>query len=112
MKGELGWGWRFMGVKVRMLGLLKKICGRDEFSLDLSGEIKLRDVIEKILEESGGLRNALLDPELKDPRPNTIILINGKEVSVLGGLEASVRDGDEIVIIPIVHGGSKTEDIV
>ncbi|HDO42088.1 MAG TPA: hypothetical protein ENH03_04220, partial [Candidatus Bathyarchaeota archaeon] len=47
----------------------------------------------------------LLDPELKDPRPNTIILVNGKEISVLSGLETEIEDGDEITIIPIIHGG-------
>lgn len=94
-----------MRVKVRMLGLLKKISGKEEFFINLNGESNLRDVIEKILEESSALRDILLDPELKDPRPNTIILINGKEISVLGGLEASIKDSDEIVIIPVVHGG-------
>ncbi|MCX8171169.1 MAG: MoaD family protein [Candidatus Bathyarchaeota archaeon] len=94
-----------MGVKVRMLGVLKRISGKDEISLDLSGGANLREVIERILEDIIGLKDILLDPELKDPRPNTIILVNGKEIGLLDGLETQIKDGDEIVLIPVVHGG-------
>jgi len=94
-----------MRVKVKMLGLLKKACGKPEVSMELDENSRLKDVISKIIEESKDLKNLLLDPELKDPRPNTIILVNGKEISVLSGLETEIEDGDEITIIPIIHGG-------
>jgi molybdopterin converting factor small subunit len=47
----------------------------------------------------------LIDPELDDPRTNALILVNGKEVSVLQGLNTKIKDGDELVLIPVVHGG-------
>jgi len=47
----------------------------------------------------------LIDPELNDPLPNAVILVNGKEIGILKGLETEVRDRDEIVIIPVIHGG-------
>jgi molybdopterin converting factor small subunit len=47
----------------------------------------------------------LIDPELNDPRPNALILVNGKEISVLKGLETTVKEGDQIILIPISHGG-------
>ncbi|MEM2320500.1 MAG: MoaD/ThiS family protein [Candidatus Bathyarchaeia archaeon] len=96
-----------MRVRVRVLGILRKALGKDELHVDVNagGEVKLRDIIEAVLREAGSLRDILLDPELKDPRPNTIILVNGRDISILGGLDAHVRDGDEIVLIPVVHGG-------
>jgi len=51
------------------------------------------------------LKRTLVDPDLKDPRPNTLILVNGKEISVLNGLETILRDGDEVVFIPVLHAG-------
>jgi molybdopterin converting factor small subunit len=41
------------------------------------------------------------------PRPtsNFIILVNGREISVLSGLETKLKSGDEIAIIPVSHGG-------
>jgi molybdopterin converting factor small subunit len=47
----------------------------------------------------------LIDPNLDDPRSNTLILLNGREISVLNGLGTEVADGDEITLIPVVHGG-------
>ncbi|MFX0092174.1 MAG: MoaD/ThiS family protein, partial [Candidatus Hodarchaeota archaeon] len=38
-------------------------------------------------------------------RPNALILVNGKEISVLNGLETQVEDGDKIVLVPVSHGG-------
>jgi molybdopterin converting factor small subunit len=51
------------------------------------------------------LKQTLIDPELEDPRPNTLILINGKEISVLNGLETMLKDEDEIIFIPVLHAG-------
>jgi len=34
-----------------------------------------------------------------------LILVNGREISVLNGLETKLKDGDEISLIPVVHGG-------
>lgn len=41
------------------------------------------------------------------PRPtsNFIILVNGREISVLSGLETTLHEGDEVTIIPVSHGG-------
>ncbi|MEM1606952.1 MAG: MoaD/ThiS family protein [Candidatus Bathyarchaeia archaeon] len=94
-----------MKVEVRMLGMLKKISGRDRVSLDLDEGLRLREVIERILEEINSLKDVLLDPELRDPRPNIIVLVNGKDISVLDGLDTQIKDGDDIVFIPIIHGG-------
>lgn len=96
-----------MRVKVKVLGIFKKTLGRDEVDVDLSNEreIRLKDVIKAILERASSLKDIVLDPELRDPRPNTIILVNGKEIGLLGGLETLIKDGDEVVLIPVVHGG-------
>jgi molybdopterin converting factor small subunit len=31
--------------------------------------------------------------------------VNGKEISVLNGLDTVLKDGDEVVFVPVVHGG-------
>lgn len=92
-------------VKVRFLGVFKKAYGKDHMVLQLKGKQKLATVIHSIAESSAELRRVLLDPELEDPRPNAIILVNGREVSVLNGLETEVGNRDEIVLIPVIHGG-------
>jgi len=50
-------------------------------------------------------KRTLIDPDLENPRLNTLILVNEKEVSVLNGLETMLKDGDEVVFIPVLHAG-------
>lgn len=93
-------------VKVRLLGVFREFSGRGRLSIELEKPTVVREVVQKLVESFPPEFNRLLiDPELKDPRPNALILVNGKEVGVLEGLETEVKKGDEIVLIPVSHGG-------
>jgi len=94
-------------VEVKLLGTLRGISGRDRIPLKLRGETAtVRDVIQELVDRlPGRFKRMLVDPELESPRPNTLILLNGREIGVLNGLETPVRDGDEVVLLPVSHGG-------
>jgi len=94
-----------MKVKVKLLGVFKQAQGDAKFNLELEKPESLRKIIQRLTEPSFRLRDLLIDPELNDPRPNAIILVNDREISLMEGLETIVKDGDEIVLIPVVHGG-------
>ena len=44
------------------------------------------------------------DKNLIDPK-NVLITINGTDSSVLGGKNAVIKDGDQVTLVTIVHGG-------
>jgi molybdopterin converting factor small subunit len=67
--------------------------------------VSLRELVTKVVEEQPKLKRVLIDPELDDPRTNVLMLVNGKEISVLKGLDTKLKDGDELTLIPVVHGG-------
>jgi molybdopterin synthase sulfur carrier subunit len=92
-------------IKMKFLGAFKKAYGAGQISVKIEKKEKLKDVIKKVTESSSELKRLLIDPDLNDPRPNAVILINGKEINVLKGLETEVGNRDEIVFIPIIHGG-------
>ena len=94
-----------MSITVRFIGSLRASASRSRFTLELEKTISLREVITRIVEEQPKLKRVLIDPELDDPRTNALILVNGKEISVLQGLNTKIKDGDELVLIPVVHGG-------
>jgi len=94
-----------MVITVRFTGAFRSISGKNKLTIAFEGTVPLREAIKKIVEELPKLKRALIDPELEDPRPNTLILVNGKEISVLNGLETMLNDGDEVVLVPVVHGG-------
>jgi len=79
--------------------------GRSKLCINARKTTPLREIIKKITEELPQIARAVVDPELEDPRPNTLILVNGKEISVLDGLETMLKDGDEVVLVPVIHGG-------
>jgi molybdopterin converting factor small subunit len=81
------------------------VAGFDHLSLEIERS-SMKNVI-KVLATSlpSEARKLLIDPDLDDPRPNALILLNGREISVLNGLGTEVADGDEITLIPVVHGG-------
>ena len=95
-----------INVKVRFLGILRQFSGKNQVLVKLEKSPTVRKTIEKLTEGfSSEFRRTLVDPELEDPRPNALVLVNGKEISVLDGLETEVKDGDEIVLVPVSHGG-------
>ena len=94
-----------MVLTVRFIGSLRASSKKTEMKLKMEKTISLKKVIAKIVEEQPRLKRALIDPELGDPRTNTIMLVNGKDISVLKGMETMLKDGDELVFVPVVHGG-------
>ncbi len=93
-------------VDVRFLGIFQRLSGKKQFQVELDDQATVKDVIVKISEAfSADFRDVLVDSQLDDPRPNALILVGGKEISALDGLETEVKDLDEIVLVPMVHGG-------
>ncbi|MEM3700594.1 MAG: MoaD/ThiS family protein [Candidatus Bathyarchaeia archaeon] len=94
-----------MVVNVNFIGAFRTLSGRNKIAITIKDTMPLKEVVKKTVEKVPALKRALIDPELEDPRPNALILVNGKEISVLNGLETLVKDGDEIVLVPVIHGG-------
>jgi len=92
-------------VNVRLLGVFRGSSGKSRIILRLE-QPTVRKVIHKLCDSlSKEAKRLLIDPELNDPRPNALILVNGKEISVLKGLETEIKEGDEVTLIPVSHGG-------
>ncbi len=89
-----------------MMGPLKEASGSEEQELTLNQDAKVSDAIHRILEaHEGALDDALLDPYMRSPATNTLILLNGVEVGNLLGLETPLRDGDSLILLSVTHGG-------
>jgi molybdopterin converting factor small subunit len=67
--------------------------------------MSIKELVEKICQELPKLKNTFSDQELNNSRSNSLILVNGREISVLNGYESKLSEGDEIVFVPVVHGG-------
>lgn len=92
-------------VEIRLLGVFRGMVGRDKLSVKLK-HATVRTAIQVLAElMPSEARKLLIDPELNDPRPNALVLLNGQEINVLKGIETEVKNNDVLTIIPIAHGG-------
>lgn len=92
-------------VRIKFVGVFRVASGANEMLVELKKPSNVGDVIQRLLGSSHRLKSVLVDPELEDPRVNALILVNGVEISVLEGLETPVESEDEIVVVPVAHGG-------
>ena len=91
-------------LRIEFLGVLTRLTKRKVVSLEFQSQIVIRDVISELVSRfSPEFKRVLIDPELNDPRSNFLIMLNGKEISALN--ETIVEDSDELVLLPVSHGG-------
>jgi molybdopterin synthase sulfur carrier subunit len=93
-----------LAIKVKFVGALRHASGMNTCLLDC-GECSVKELICTLTRRKPELRRNLIDEELGDSRPNALILVNGREISVMNGLNTALKDGDEVVLVPVAHGG-------
>ena len=84
---------------------MRHLSGKTQFVVTFQDGFSIKVLVYKISQEMPELKRIFSDQELNDSRSNLLILVNGKEISVLSGYETKLNDGDEIVFVPVVHGG-------
>jgi molybdopterin synthase sulfur carrier subunit len=94
-----------MAITVKLVGSLRHFSGAGELELGCSACAYVGALVTELVKEVPELERGLIDQQLEDPRPNALILVNGREIGVLDGLETRLKDGDEVVFVPVVHGG-------
>lgn len=93
-----------MAIIVKFVGALRNASGRDSYLLNYE-ECSVRELIYKLVLQTPELKGHLVHEEVGDTRPKGLILVNGREISVINGLNTALKDGDEIVLVPVAHGG-------
>jgi MoaD family protein len=90
-----------MPVEVRVPTVLRTFT-RGEKQVDASGST-LREVIESLESDHPGIKDRIIDGS--DLRRFVNVYVNDEDVRFLGGMEATVEDGDVVVMLPAVAGG-------
>lgn len=94
-----------MPLTVKFIGALRHISGKTQITVSFQKGMLLKDLISQLSKEMPLLAKTFIDQHLNDSKSNALILVNGREISVLNGMETELSDGEEIVFIPVVHGG-------
>ncbi len=96
-----------MRVHVKLYGVLKTAAKTERLELDFESSISIRQLVNKLVSVIARheFETYLIDADTKDPRPNALILVSGTEIGALNGIDSTLRDGDEVVFLPVAHGG-------
>ena len=96
-----------MRVSVKLYGVLKTAARIERLQLDFDSPVSVRQLVNKLVDMVARpeFETYLIDADMKDPRPNALILVSGTEVGALDGINTTLRDGDEVVFLPVAHGG-------
>lgn len=89
----------------KLVGTFHSISGESEVTFNLEDKTSVRSAIQKIVERFPKLEEMLIFTHEKNRVINALVLLNGREISVLNNLDTIVEDGDELVLIPVSHGG-------
>jgi MoaD family protein len=90
-----------MAITVRIPTPLRTLTGGDE-QVQATGST-VKDVVEDLEKNHPGMRERLLDD--KGVRRFVNIYVGDEDIRFLDGLETSLKDGDEVSIVPAIAGG-------
>lgn len=94
-----------MAIEVRIPTILRTYTGGEK-AVEVEGDAasSLAALIDSLEANHPGIKDRLLDGS--DLRRFVNVYINDEDVRFIGSLEATLKDGDQVVILPAVAGGS------
>jgi MoaD family protein len=91
-------------IVLKYMAVLKGLSEEPIKSISIEGN-SLKDLLNYLRnKESPKVKSRLFNEE-GNLRSDIVIFINGKDFNLTGGLNSKIKDGDEIIILPTVHGG-------
>jgi sulfur-carrier protein len=90
-----------MAIEVRIPTILRTYTGGEKAVTADGG--KLSSLIDDLESNHPGLKERLIEDG--DLRRFVNVYVNDEDVRFIGGLEAELSDGDQVVVLPAVAGG-------
>ena len=92
-----------MKISIRFRGPIAREIEGGVVEMELDDGFTLNDLFVKILGEVSYLQRIWKVPPEIDR--DSMILCNDVDIGVTGGLKTTLKDGDILTIVPLVHGG-------
>jgi len=90
-----------MVVTVKLFGSLEKLAERKTVEINVENKVEVKAILKKLIESI----NKEEFKNILESSGSCVIFIDGIEISALNGLKTLVKEGSEIIIVPVVHGG-------
>ncbi|MEM2896289.1 MAG: MoaD/ThiS family protein [Candidatus Bathyarchaeia archaeon] len=83
------------------------IGGKKEVTLELPSSSTINNLIEELSNRfERSFKEKIIDSKTGKLQQHVIILVNGREITFLKGLETVLNENDEVAFIPPFAGGS------
>jgi MoaD family protein len=94
-------------VKVEYLGHVRSIIGSGWLEeVDIEDDSSITELLTQLSKKHGEpFRRAVYDSGSTDVKSNFIATVNGYLLNQLDGVNTKLKDGDHVVLMPIVSGG-------
>ena len=92
-----------MKVSIQFRGPIARQIEGGVLEIEIEKGITLKDLFFRMIERNSYLQSIWREPTEIDR--DSMILYNGVDSGVTGGLETILKDGDVLVLLPLVHGG-------
>ncbi len=90
---------------MRFFTTLREITGKREDQIELKRPTSVNLLLKQLGKKYGKEYDDYVFDELGDVRGHLQVLVNGQSVTTLRGLRTTLKDGDQVAILPPVGGG-------
>ena len=94
-----------MEITVRSVHAIAKIMSGRKIMIELAEPSLLNDLLHELTRVYGQDFYDSVCDENGYPMDRVAILVNGTSAAVLGGANVVLRNGDDVLILPIISGG-------
>lgn len=96
-----------MKIRVEYVGHIRNVIGSgQEEEIEIDDSASIADLLKMLSGKYGEpFRKAVYEPHGKDVKSNYIITVNGYLLNQLRGVETRLKNGDHVILLPIVSGG-------
>ncbi|TFG28763.1 hypothetical protein EU528_10780 [Candidatus Thorarchaeota archaeon] len=92
-----------MKITIRFRGPIAREIENGTLEMELDDGLTIHELFANMLEHDSYLQNVWRDPTEIDR--DSMILHNEVDIGITGGLKTILKDGDILMLLPLVHGG-------
>ncbi len=95
-----------MRVRVRLFTILRELAGKGDIALEFNVEVvTVSDVLRELVRRFGRNFGDYLLNQRGKVQDHLQLLVNGRNIELMKGLDTHLEEGDIVAIVPPVGGG-------